>query len=176
MNVNNINYEDLIQLMSEVDNLIKRGNINVVTINSQKLVMYHDGTIYRLKSSGNHKLIPNIVNTNDGYNRVSCNGKVIRRHRIIAHSFLNLDINNVKSVVDHKDNNKLNNHINNLRVVTQQQNLFNISSTKGYYWSKNVNKYIAIINLNKSVHLGLFSTKEEAREAYLKAKLIYHII
>ena len=66
MNTNNINYDELKRLMGEVDDIIKRGNINVVTINEQKLVVYHDGTIYRLKSTGNHKLIPNVDNHSRG--------------------------------------------------------------------------------------------------------------
>ena len=48
---------------------------------------------------------------------------------------------------------------------------------KGYYWSKNNQKWRAQIYLNKEqIHLGLFKTEQEARNAYLQAKEIYHVI
>ena len=44
-----------------------------------------------------------------------------RRHRIIGSAFLNLNINNLKTQVDHIDGNRLNNNIYNLRVDSNQQ-------------------------------------------------------
>ena len=144
MDTNNVNYKELKQLMDEVNIMLKRGNINVVSINEQKLVVYQDGTIYRLKSTGNHKLIPNIVNTNDGYNTIGCNGKMFYRHRIIAFAYLKLDIYNVKSIVDHIDKNKLNNNINNLSVKITSDDLNNLSKKKIQNDDKKIytNKYL----------------------------------
>ena len=174
MNTNIFDNEKLDKLLKRADDYIKRGNINVVIINEHKLICFQDGTIIRLKQSGNHKLIPNVDNML-GYNVVNCNGKIYLRHRIIAYSFLKLDIDNVKSFVDHIDQDKLNNNINNLRVVTNQQNTFN-TKAKGYYWDKQANKFHAQIRFNKVINLGLFDTADEAHNAYLQAKLIYHII
>ena len=98
------------------------------------------------------------------------------RHRVIAYAFLKLDINNMKCDVDHIDRNRLNNCVNNLRLTTHQQNMFN-NSKKGYYWCKQQNKFHARIHLNgKSKHIGYFQTEKKAHDAYLKAKLIYHVI
>jgi len=100
--------------------------------------------------------------------------KYYRIHRIIAFAFLGLDIENSKKVIDHKNRDKLDNQVSNLRIVSQQENQFN-TIAKGFY--KNRNKYQARIHINgKTICLGTFETKEEAHNAYLKAKLIYHII
>ncbi len=111
-----------------------------------------------------------------GYNTVNCNSKNYYRHSIMSAAFLNLDINNVNVPIDHIDGNRINNNITNLRMVNHQQNSFN-TNAKGYCWVKSRNKYKAQIYFNnKAIFLGYFTTREEAREAYLKAKLIYHII
>jgi hypothetical protein len=79
--------------------------------------------------------------------------------------------------IDHVDGNKSNNKIDNLRDVTNQQNQWNQTKAKGYYWHKSSNKFCAYIGINgKMKHLGLFQTEQEARNAYLKAKETYHII
>lgn len=78
--------------------------------------------------------------------------------------------------IDHIDGNRSNNKISNLREVTHQQNCFN-KKTKGYYFNKDKNKYISQIMIDKKkIHLGLYETEQEARQAYLDAKQKYHII
>ena len=60
-------------------------------------------------------------------------------------------------------------------MVTRQQNQFNRSNTKGYYWCKKSRKWKAQIKANgKQKYLGLFKKEEDARAAYLAAKEIYH--
>lgn len=79
--------------------------------------------------------------------------------------------------VDHINHNPLDNRKSNLRVVTPQQNCFNTKNTKGYCWIKKSQKYKAYIKHNrKSIHLGMFDTPEEAKEAYLQAKEELHKI
>jgi|TARA_B110000285_G_scaffold205293_1_gene242941 hypothetical protein len=95
-------------------------------------------------------------------------------HRIIAYTYLGLDINNPKKVIDHINRDKLDNQVSNLRVVSQQQNQFN-TKAKGYY--KHINKYEAKIQINgKKICLGTYETETEAHNAYLIAKQIHHII
>lgn len=80
-------------------------------------------------------------------------------------------------LIDHIDGNPSNNKIENLRDVTTQQNSFNRTTAKGYYFDKGKKKYKAQIRLNKKcINLGWFIDKEEAHAAYLKAKAKYHVI
>ena len=79
--------------------------------------------------------------------------------------------------IDHIDGNRSNNKIDNLRDVTNQHNQWNRVNAKGYVWSKQHKKFMARVRLNgKNIHIGLFDTTEEAHNAYLEAKKIYHII
>ena len=81
------------------------------------------------------------------------------------------------NAIDHIDGNPLNNNIENLRVVTNQQNQWNRTRAKGYIWDKKRNKWRAKITLNnKTINLGIFDNEDDARNAYLDAKKKYHII
>ena len=88
-------------------------------------------------------------------------------HRLIALQFID-NPDNLRCV-DHIDRNKLNNSLNNLRWVTHSQNARNINC-KGYCWNKQNKKYKAQYRLNgKDIHIGVYETPQEAREAYLEA-------
>ena len=77
--------------------------------------------------------------------------------------------------IDHINGNTLDNRLINLRGVNQNMNQWNRKGAKGYYRVRN--KYRAVIKINnKKIHLGYFDTELEARQAYLDAKKIYHII
>lgn len=103
--------------------------------------------------------------------------KLYKVHRIIASCFLDLDIENLEDIIDHRDGNPSNNQIENLRVTTHQGNCWNKTRAKGYTWDKQYVKWKAQIMVDyKTIILGYFDTEEEARQAYLAAKLIYHII
>jgi hypothetical protein len=83
----------------------------------------------------------------------------------------------VVKCIDHRNHCKTDNRIDNLRAVTQQQNQFNRKNVKGYSFCKKTNRYEARIIFNsKNIYLGCFNTPEEARQAYLDAKKIYHVI
>jgi hypothetical protein len=114
----------------------------------------------------------------DGYLMVSLSkdGKVKTKkiHRLVAEAYLD----NYSDVlqVDHIDNVRTNNCVNNLRMVTSQQNHFNRTNTKGYYWNKKKKKWLAQIGINgKQHHLGYFVNEDDARQAYLDAKEKMHI-
>lgn len=78
--------------------------------------------------------------------------------------------------IDHIDRNRSNNKIQNLREVTHDQNMLNKSmyhnsSTKlvGVSWHKTNKKYRAYIGFEtKIIHIGYYSTAEEASAAYQK--------
>lgn len=79
-----------------------------------------------------------------------------------------------KLQVDHIDNNKRNDHINNLQLLTNRENtskgkLFNKTNglPTGVNWNKEKKKYVAQIQTNnKRVHLGYFDNPGEASNAY----------
>jgi hypothetical protein len=79
--------------------------------------------------------------------------------------------------VDHKDRNPANNVIENLRLATQTQNMWNTpmkrtnkSGYKGVSYSKDKNKWIAQIGASgMKKHLGYYETPELASAAYQRA-------
>ena len=148
----------------------------IILINGQKLQVFFDGRVDRWFKNSYFKTVKNTDNDN-GYNYIRCNGKSYKRHRIISFAFLGLDIDNVLLQIDHKNGDRLNNNVSNLRIVNNQGNCLNRTTSKGYYWDKRDKKYCAKIALNgKRIHLGYFDNELDARNAYLKAKEIYHII
>ena len=119
-----------------------------------------------------------------GYYHVSLykNGKEKNHsiHRLIGIAFLPNHDN--KRMVDHIDENKMNNNIINLRWSTGSQNQFNqgkqknnTTGFKGVCFDKSKQKYVAFININgKHTYLGCFLKAEEASQAYdKKAKEIH---
>lgn len=82
-------------------------------------------------------------------------------------------------IVDHIDQNKMNNQRDNLRVATRSQNEANktiwgrgVSRYRGVSWSKQKKKWKASIQVNnKQIHLGYFTTENEAALAWNDAAL-----
>jgi HNH endonuclease len=69
--------------------------------------------------------------------------------------------------VDHKNENKLDNRRENLRIANASQNSANSSKRKGFHFDKQMKKFRSQIMVNgKNIFIGLFDTKEEARKAY----------
>jgi len=100
--------------------------------------------------------------------------KMKTTHRLVAQAYLpdfceDLD-------VDHIDRDKTNNNLSNLRMVTTQQNAFN-TKAKGYHFRKDrkTKPWQAYIGKDgKKIYLGYFDKEEDAHQAYLDAKEIYH--
>jgi hypothetical protein len=136
-----------------------------------------NGSVWSFKWGKCRKLSPGL--SGKGYHKVQLckDGKVKQPkvHRLVAQAFLENYSEDLQ--VDHIDGNKQNNKLDNLRMVTNQKNSFNRTTVKGYFWNKTSKKWQARIQLNrKKKNLGYFDTEAEAREAYLTAKKIYHII
>lgn len=86
-------------------------------------------------------------------------------------------------VIDHINDNGLDNRIANLRDVSNEQNIqatlrlptHNTSGRKGVYWNKRLAKWVAGISIkNKRMYIGAFDTKEEASIAYISTKKFVH--
>jgi hypothetical protein len=84
--------------------------------------------------------------------------------------------------VDHIDNNKLNDKIENLRLATRSQNLYNTrirtnnnSGVKGVCFNPDNNNWRARLRVNKTqIEVGSFETKEQAQQAIFDARQKYH--
>lgn len=73
--------------------------------------------------------------------------------------------------LDHRDQDKGHNALDNLREATRSQNMAN-GKAAGVYWHKRARKFAARIKHNyKSIHIGLFVTEAEAVAAR-KAKAV----
>jgi len=142
----------------------------------RELFFYEDGKLFNRTKRNKKTIIGKEAGTlhPNGYRRIMINRKKYQGHRLI-YIYHNGEI--VDGLhIDHIDRDKLNNNIENLRLVTIQENQWN-REAKGYYFNKRENKFRAYISLNgKNIHLGYFNTAEEARAAYLEAKERLHII
>jgi hypothetical protein len=117
-----------------------------------------------------------------GYIQVYYSKKMYKAHRLIwAITYGEMP----QGQIDHINGIRSDNKISNLRVVTQQQNSFNKtkksksnqSGYRGVCWNKRANKWQSSISVNgKNIYLGVFTSIESARQAYLEAKKIHHAI
>lgn len=102
--------------------------------------------------------------------------KTIHLHRVIFERMCGYKLGS-KQLVDHKDNNPLNNIRGNLRLADKSKNAMNAklrsdNSTgyKGVWFHKQAGKWAADIKVNKrKKSLGLFDTPEQAYQAYCDA-------
>lgn len=107
-----------------------------------------------------------------GYLTVRINGENALVHRVIW-LYLFGEIGDLD--IDHADRNRSNNCIENLRLATRSQNIYNTSlSTRNTSGARGVaarcGKWTAkIVQNGRTVHLGTFCTLVEASEAYQAA-------
>ena len=138
---------------------IKRG----YTYNSETGIIYSRlGKIVKRKQSNGY--------INIGLNENQKSEDLLGHHFAWYCFYGNCNINQI----DHINGIRTDNRILNLRNVTNQQNCWNRTKAKGYYWNKDRNKWQAQIRGNKVICLGYFNTEQEARNAYVQAKEKYH--
>lgn len=93
-------------------------------------------------------------------------------HQLMAETFLNHNPNGHNLVVRHKDMNKLNNHIDNLEIVTQREvsiknNYKKTSKYTGVSWNNKYKAWVSFICINGNTkYLGRYSTELEAHNKY----------
>jgi len=133
---------------------------------------------YSHKRSHDGKLLSLNISTVGYYKALfSKNGKKrnIDIHQLVAQSFLSHVRCGYKIVVDHINNNKLDNRVENLQLVTQRYNTTKSiikcsSSYIGVSWVERNKKWRAQISKNNNkVYLGLFNCEIQAHLAYQKA-------
>lgn len=102
--------------------------------------------------------------------------------QLVAMAFLNHIPNGYNMVVDHINNDRLDDSLDNLQVVTARYNVSKDRGNKtsnytGVYFCKHKKKWRSDININKkSKFIGYFHTELEAHQSYLnKLKEIEHI-
>lgn len=101
--------------------------------NYEGYLVYPDG---KIQSTGERKVYLKGYDVGKGYDSVKLNGKNFYRHKVISTCFLGKRPEGF--TVNHKDGNKLNNHIDNLEYVTTQENYKhaldnNLKKNIGYY-------------------------------------------
>jgi hypothetical protein len=142
--------------------------------NFENYMISDEGRVFSIKK---HKFLKPRLN-NWGYYYVSLYNYNIKKnftvHRLVGLHFLENPEN--KKLIDHINNNKLDNRLNNLRWCSYTENNINkkisnrnTSEIKGVYFNKKCNKYLARIMINnKYKYIGCFKTLEQATIARKK--------
>ena len=112
---------------------------------------------------------------------VNKKARTLYLHRVIFERVIGRTLDK-NELVDHIDNDQLNNRRSNLRLATYIENSqnskkrsHNTSGYKGVLWSKQRQRWQATIVVNKQrKHLGFFEDPELAYKAYCEAAKKYH--
>ena len=148
-----IGYEGLYQ----VSNL---GNVKSLHFNKEKVLK---------KNAGSNGYINSCLRKNGVMKNFS-------NHQLVCVAFLNHVPNGYKGLVcDHKNNNKLDNRLDNLQVITKRYNSSKDKKNKtskytGVYWVSSRNKWKAGIKIKgKYNFLGYFINELDASNKYQEA-------
>jgi hypothetical protein len=144
---------------------------------------YKDGELFWSINISKTRIQAGIVAGNfdgSGYRQVQLQGKKYMVHRIIWE--LNNGAIPENMTIDHINQNKSDNRIENLRLASHAENCRNrglrkdsTTGYKGVSWNKKAQKYSAQVGIdNKQKHLGYFDTAEEAFVVYQKASQELH--
>jgi len=110
------------------------------------------------------------------YRRVLMDGVMYKVHRIV-YLYHNPDMDQSLEI-DHINMKRQDNRIENLRLVTHKENMWNkINASIGFSYLPSGNGWSAYISVDrKSIRLGVYDNMLCARAAYLRAKKKYHVI
>lgn len=117
---------------------------------------------------------------NAGYLKYSWKQENHRVHRLIW-IYMNGDILSDYEI-DHRNGNRLDNRISNLRLASRTDNnrnarirVDNTSGIKGVSWNKTKDKWGVQISVNREIiRLGFYDTLQEAETVIKEARLKYH--
>jgi hypothetical protein len=172
--------EQILKMLEKQKVIIRKYENNLIKLNVEvwrSIENYENYTVSsfgRIKSTKTGKIMKGSVNSH-GYYLVSIYKDRVKKthkiHRLVACAFI--DNPNDKLCVDHKNNDRTNNHISNLRFATSKENnqnrklsSKNTSNIKGVHFDKRRKKWRARIMIDGiSVHIGYFDNLEDARTA-----------
>ena len=114
-----------------------------------------------------------------GYITLSINAKRVYAHRVAWLLFYGEEPD---KHIDHINCIRDDNRIINLRLATDKQNLQNLKNSHidnktGFLGVSKISDSIYRSRIyvdNRTINIGCFKTAEEAHEAYIKAKILYH--
>jgi len=136
---------------------------------------------YEVSNLGNvrskRKLLKPSINV-FGYAVLSMYNKGIKKqwkvHQLVALCFLGYRFENHSIVIDHINENKSDNRLENIQLISQRENKSRSSKKTtsrytGVYFQKKTGKYTAMIYVDdKLKYLGVFVNQEDAKMAYDK--------
>ena len=136
------------------------------------------GEFTRLTNSGGYEIGSVAGRSNNGYVSIGIDGKEYGAHRL-AWLYENEEFPLFE--IDHRDRDRNNNAIDNLRAVTSSENnhnrkLFdsNTSGCKGVSFTSN--RWRASISIDgKRINLGRFTKFSEAVDARMNAEILYKV-
>jgi hypothetical protein len=149
--------------------------------------IYQVSNLGRVKSLSNNKTRKEKIlkpsKNGSGYYQVVLNKngkmKTITVHKLVAVTFLNHNPDGMKIVIDHINNVKTDNRLENLQLISARENcskdkINGSSKYVGVYWNIRDNKWVAQITINnKRKNLGYFANQLLANEAYKNALEMY---
>jgi hypothetical protein len=131
---------------------------------------------------GGERILKPSVNSNGYYSVTLCKNKKHKTyfiHTLVWDHFGRENRDHYKFTIDHINDNKLCNRIDNLQILRQRDNVAkyyrSISKSSKYvgvYWNKKKQKYIAKIHHGADrIYLGVFENEFDAYVAYEKKRL-----
>jgi len=172
--------EQILELQKNVQAIVRKYENNLIKLNVEVFRSvdgyenYAVSSFGRIKNTYTGKILKGSVNS-QGYLRVNLYEDAIRKlyyvHRLVACAFI--QNSNDKQCVDHKDNNRTNNNISNLRFATSKENnqnrklsSKNTSNIKGVHFDKRRKKWRARIMIDGiRIHIGYYDNLDDARTA-----------
>jgi len=137
---------------------------------------YSINELGQVKNDLTGRILKNILGSHGYYCVVLCKDgkkKHFSIHRLLCKCFKENEYSE-ELFVDHIDRNRLNNNLNNLRMVNHRENICNqtkkknrSSIFKGVYFNTTKNKWQVAITFNyKQIYIGRYETELEAAKAY----------
>lgn len=150
-----------------------------------KTIPGYDGA-YLVSNKGNVKSLKGLDDvllkqkiSNSGYYTVNLRfknqQKTITVHQLVAMAFLNHKPCGYEIVIDHINNVRTDNHLENLQLTSSRINISKDRGVKtsrytGVHWSNKAKKWESTINIKKNrIFLGYYETEEVASSVYNKA-------